>query len=158
MESVLRATAIYLVLLAIFRIAGKRSLAQITTFDFVLLLIIGEATQQALLGDDFSVINACIVIATLVLLEIALSHLAARFPALDRALEGLPLVVVHNGTLLKERLERERLDESEILTAAREAHGLETLEDIKYAVLERSGGITIVPKSTKARRASSQNR
>ena len=147
MESVVRATVIYLFLLVIFRIAGKRSLAQITTFDFVLLLIIGEATQQALLGDDYSVMNAGIVIATLVLLEIGLSHVAARFPAFDRALEGLPLVVVHNGKLLKERLKRERLDESEILAAARELHGLERLEDIKYAVLERSGGITIVPKS-----------
>ena len=147
MESVVRATVIYLFLLAIFRIAGKRSLAQITTFDFVLLLIIGEATQQALLGDDYSVVNACIVIATLILLEIGLSHVAGRFPALDRALEGLPLVVVHNGRLLKDRLKRERLDETEILAAARELHGLERLEDIKYAVLERSGGITIVPKS-----------
>jgi uncharacterized membrane protein YcaP (DUF421 family) len=58
MESVLRATAIYVFLLLVFRITGKRSLAQITAFDFVLLLIIGEATQQALLGEDFSVINA----------------------------------------------------------------------------------------------------
>ena len=147
MESVVRAAVIYILLLVMFRIAGKRSLAQITTFDFVLLLIIGEATQQALLRDDYSVVNACIVIATLILLEIALSHVAARFPAVDRALEGLPLVIVENGKLLRERLERERLDESEILAAARELHGLERLADIKYAVLERSGGITIVPKS-----------
>ena len=66
MESVLRATVVYVFLLVVFRIAGKRSLAQITTFDFVLLLIIGEATQQALLGDDYSVVNACIVIGTLI--------------------------------------------------------------------------------------------
>lgn len=139
----------YAFLLVVFRIAGKRSLAQITTFDFVLLLIIGEATQQALLGDDYSVVNACIVIATLILFEIALSHLTARFPTVDRAMEGLPLVVVENGKLLKERLKRERLDESEILAAARELHGLEGLKDIKYAVLERSGGISIVPRSDK---------
>jgi uncharacterized membrane protein YcaP (DUF421 family) len=147
MESVLRATFIYVFLLVVFRIAGKRSLAQITTFDFVLLLIIGEATQQALLGDDYSVVNACIVIATLILLEIVLSHVAARFPMFDRAIEGLPLVVVADGKLLKERLKRERLDESEILAAARELHGLERMDDIKYAVLERSGGITIIPKT-----------
>ena len=147
MESVLRATVIYVFLLVVFRIAGKRSLAQITTFDFILLLIIGEATQQALLGDDYSVVNACIVIATLILLEIVLSHVAARFPMFDRAVEGLPLVVVDNGKLLKDRLKRERLDESEILAAARELHGLERMDDIKYAVLERSGGITIIPKS-----------
>jgi len=150
MESIFRAGVIYVFLLVVFRVAGKRSLAQITTFDFVLLLIIGEATQQALLGDDYSVVNACIVIATLILLQIALSHVAARFPAVDRAVEGLPLIVVDNGKLLNDRLRRERLDQSEILAAARELHGLERLEDIKYAVLERSGGITIVPRTKKA--------
>src|SRR5829696_7731483 len=109
MESVLRATVVYVFLLVVFRIAGKRSLAQITTFDFVLLLIIGEATQQALLGDDYSVVNPCIVIATLIVFEIVLSHVAARFPTVDRAMEGFPIVVVDNGQLLKERLKRERL-------------------------------------------------
>lgn len=147
MESVLRAAAIYVFLLLVFRIAGKRSLAQITTFDFILLLIIGEATQQALLGDDYSVINAWIVIATLILLEIGLSYVTARSPAVGRTLEGLPLIIVDHGRPLKERLKRERIDESEILAAARELHGLERFDQIKYAVLERSGGITIVPQA-----------
>jgi uncharacterized membrane protein YcaP (DUF421 family) len=146
MESVIRAAVVYLFLLVVFRIAGKRSLAQITTFDFVLLLIIGEATQQALLGEDYSLVNAGIVIATLIVLEIALSYGAARFRVVDRAMEGLPLLLVDHGRVLKDRLKRERLDESEILTAARELHGLERLEDVKYAVLERSGGISIVPR------------
>ena len=75
MDSVFRALAIYAVLLLIFRISGKRSLSQITTFDFVLLLVIGEATQQALLGDDFSLTNAFIVIVTLVGVDIGLSLL-----------------------------------------------------------------------------------
>ncbi len=70
MESVLRAAAMYVGLLIIMRIAGKRSLAQITTFDFVLLLIISEATQNAMLGQDFSITNAFIVIITLVTLDI----------------------------------------------------------------------------------------
>ena len=65
---------------------------------------------------------------------------------MDRAIEGLPLVIVDNGILLTDRIKRERLDESEILAAARELHGLERMDDIKYAVLERSGGITIIPK------------
>ena len=69
MDSVLRSIAVYLFVLAVFRISGKRSLSQITTFDFILLLIIGEATQQALLGNDFSIINAFVVIATLITLD-----------------------------------------------------------------------------------------
>lgn len=146
MDAVLRAMAIYAFLLAIFRVSGKRSLAQITTFDFVLLLIIGEATQQALLGDDFSVINAFVVIGTLMFLEVGLTLAKNRWPALDPVLDSMPLVIVENGRLLDERLTRERVSREDVLHAARERHGLERLDQIKYAVLEQSGGISIVPK------------
>jgi uncharacterized membrane protein YcaP (DUF421 family) len=145
MESVLRAVAIYVFLLLIFRITGKRSLAQITAFDFVLLLIIGEATQQALLGDDFSVINAWVVIGTLMFLELGLSLVKEWFPKLDRLLESAPLIVVDHGRPLTDRMAQERVDLSDVMAAARERHGLERLEQIKYAVLERSGGISIIP-------------
>jgi uncharacterized membrane protein YcaP (DUF421 family) len=147
MESVLRAAAIYVFLLLIFRITGKRSLAQITAFDFVLLLIIGEATQQALLGEDFSVINAYIVIATLMFLELGLSLLKSWWPRLDPVLDSTPLIVVANGKLLEDRIRHERVDLSDVLAAAREKHGLERLDQIKFAVLERSGGISIVPSA-----------
>lgn len=145
MESVLRASAIFAFLLLLFRLTGKRSLAQITTFDFVLLLIIGEATQQALLGDDFSVMNAWIVIATLMGLDLLLSHLKHYFPRLDPVVDSVPLVVVADGKLIEERAGHERVDLEDVLAAAREKHGLERLEQIKYAVLERSGGISIIP-------------
>ena len=147
MDSVLRAAAIYGFLLLIFRITGKRSLAQITAFDFVLLLIIGEATQQALLGDDFSIVNAYIVIGTLMFLELGLSLVKRWWPGLDRALESMPLIIVQDGKLLKERIANERVDLEDVLAAAREHHGLERLEQIKFAVLERSGGISIVPRA-----------
>jgi uncharacterized membrane protein YcaP (DUF421 family) len=146
METVLRAAAIYLVLLIVFRVAGNRSLAQITAFDFVLLLIIGEATQQGLLGNDFSVTNALLVIVTLVGLDIALSLWKQRAPRLEKVIDGMPLVILENGRLLRERMDKERVDEDDILTAAREIHGLERLDQIKYAVLERSGGISIIPR------------
>lgn len=146
MDSVLRAASVYLILMVILRIAGKRTLAQVTVFDFILLLIIGEATQQALLGDDFSIINAAIVIATLVLLDIVLSVLKQRWPRLDRVIDDAPVVIVDNGRLLWDRMNKARIDEQEILVAARELHGLERLDQVKYAVLERHGGISIVPK------------
>ena len=144
MESVLRAAAIYVFLLLVFRIGGKRSLSQITTFDFVLLLIVGEATQQALLGNDFSVVNAFIVISTLFALEHGLAVMKRWWPALDRAAESLPLILIDNGDVMRDRMDREKVDLSEVLAAAREHHGIERLEQIKYAVLERSGGISIV--------------
>jgi uncharacterized membrane protein YcaP (DUF421 family) len=145
MDSVLRPLAIYVVLLILFRIAGKRSLAQITTFDFVLLLIISETTQQALLGDDRSVTNAVVVMCTLIAADIALSIAKQRWPALERWMEGMPVIVLREGRILSDRMQWLRVDEDDILTAAREAHGIERLDQIKYAVVERSGGISIVP-------------
>jgi uncharacterized membrane protein YcaP (DUF421 family) len=145
MEAILRAAAIYLFLLVLFRIAGKRSISQITTFDFVLLLIIGEATQQALLGEDFSMTHAFIVIIALVGLDVGMSLLKQRSERLEKLVDGVPLVIVDDGKLLRDRMERARVSEDDILTAARELQGLERMEQIKYAVLERSGGISIVP-------------
>ena len=144
MDSVLRSVAVYLFVLVVFRISGKRSLSQITMFDFVLLLIIGEATQQALLGADTSMINACIVIATLVTLDAAMSWLESRYAVFGRVVSGLPVVVVEHGKML-EAAEREGVTMHEILAAGRETQGLERLEQFKYAILERHGGISVVP-------------
>lgn len=145
MSTILRAGAIYVALLLIFRLLGKRTLAQITPFDFILLLIISETTQQAMIGDDFSITAAILAILTLVLLDLGLSLWKDRWPALDRWLDGLPLVIVADGSPLRERMEKSRIDESEVLAAAR-AQGLMRMDQIKYAVLERGGGISIIPK------------
>jgi uncharacterized membrane protein YcaP (DUF421 family) len=146
MDGVLRGAAIYLFLMLIFRLLGKRSLGQVTTFDFVLLLVIGETTQQALLGNDFSLTNAFILILTLVVLDIGMSLLKQRSPTLDNWLEGVPLVLVEEGKPMKDRMKKVQVGEEDILSAARELQGLERMEQIKYAVLERNGAITIVPK------------
>lgn len=145
MESVVRALAIYLILMLVFRIAGKRSLAQITTFDFVLLLVIGEATQQALLGNDFSLTNAVVIILTLVMLDIGFSQVQHRFPQLGRFLDDVPLLLVENGQLLQPQANKSRISESDILHAARMSQGLERMDQIKYAVLERTGEVSIIP-------------
>lgn len=146
MDSVLRAVVIYLILMIVFRIAGKRSLAQITTFDFVLLLVIGEATQQGLLGNDFSMTNAALVIITLLGLDIGLSLLKDHFPKTGPWVDDVPLVIVENGQPLKDRMKKARVDESDILESAREKQGIERMDQIKYAVLERTGSISIVPR------------
>lgn len=147
MESVLRAAAVYAFLLVVFRIAGKHSLAQITTFDFVLILVIGESTQQALLGTDMSMINAWIVIATLVVMEQVLTIVKGRWPSLDDALESQPVVIVARGKLLERQMQREQVSLSDILSSARTNHGIGRLDQIEYAVLERGGGISIIPKA-----------
>ena len=146
MDTVLRAVAVYAVLFVVFRANGKRSLAQITTFDFVLILILGESTQQALIGDDFSVTTAMLLIVTLVGLETGLSLLQHHSPAVDRLIEGARLVLVDDGTPLETRLPRSRVGLDDILAAAREKQALERLDQIKYAVLECNGSISIVPR------------
>lgn len=146
MESVLRAAAIYLVLLVIFRIAGRRALSEITTFDFVMLLIIGEATQQALLGEDFSITNAALVIVSLIAIDVMLSLLERRSPKLARMINGEPIIIVEHGKVLRQRLYKSRVEEADILEAARHSQGLERIDQIKFAVLERNGSISIIPK------------
>lgn len=145
MESVLRSAAVYVFVLIVFRISGKRSMSQITTFDFILLLIIGEATQQALLGNDFSIINAWVAIGTLMVLELAFSKAEGRWTAFGRVVGSLPVVVVEHGKLLEARAKQEGVTMAEILEAGREKHGLERLEQFKYAILERHGGISVIP-------------
>jgi uncharacterized membrane protein YcaP (DUF421 family) len=145
MDTVLRSSAVYLFVLVVFRISGKRSLSQITTFDFLLLLIIGEATQQGLLGNDVSVINAVVVICTLITLDAAFSWLEGRFPTFSRVAGSLPVVVLENGKLLEDAAKREGVTLSEILAEGREKHGLERADQFKYAILERHGGISVVP-------------
>lgn len=146
MDAVIRAASIYFFLLLVFRLAGKRTLVEATPFDLILLLIVSEATQQAMIGDDFSLMNAFIVIATLVSLDILLSEIKQRFPRAERVLDGVPLVIVEAGKPLRERMRKARIDDEDILAAARKNAGLERMDQIKYAVLERDGGISIVPK------------
>jgi uncharacterized membrane protein YcaP (DUF421 family) len=145
MENVLRSFVVYLFLLVVFRISGKRSLSQISTFDFILLLVISEAAQQALVGNDFSLVGGFVVIATLVTSDIAFGWVESRWPAFGRIVGSLPVVVVERGELLGDRADREGITLSEILAAGRERHGLERLEQFKYAILERHGGISVVP-------------
>jgi uncharacterized membrane protein YcaP (DUF421 family) len=147
MDSVLRGAVVYLFLLVLFRISGQRALAQTTTFDFVLLLIISEAVQQAMIGNDNSMTHAALIVMTLVGLNIALSLVKQRSKRIEKILEDVPLVLVEEGRLLRERMDKVRVDEDDILEAAREYQGLERLEQIRFAVLERNGCITIIPRA-----------
>jgi uncharacterized membrane protein YcaP (DUF421 family) len=147
MDTILRAVFVFFLLLVIFRIAGRRTLAQITTFDLVLTLIISEAIQGALLNSsDHSLTNAFLLVVTLVGLDIGLSLLKMRSQRLERLIEGVPVVIVEEGVLHQDRMERERVDRGDLLEAARELQGLGRIDQIRYAVVEKNGRVTIVPK------------
>jgi uncharacterized membrane protein YcaP (DUF421 family) len=146
MNPVIRGVAVYLFVYIVFRILGKRSLAEVTTFDFVLLLIISETTTDALLGEDYSLTACFIMVSTLVGIDYLLSLLKDKSKWFQIASEGAPLVIVDNGKPLIKRMEKSKVDEEDVLEAARELHGLERMSQIKYAVLERDGTISIIPK------------
>jgi uncharacterized membrane protein YcaP (DUF421 family) len=145
MNPVIRGLAVYLFVFIIFRILGKRSLSEVTTFDFVLLLIISETTTDALIGEDYSLIACFIMVTTLVSIDLIMSLLKSRFNFFDKLSDGAPLIIVDNGKLLKQRMNKSRVDEEDILEAARSVHGLESMDQIRYAVLERDGSISIIP-------------
>lgn len=147
MDSVLRAAAIYVILLVITRLSGRRALAQATPFDFVLLLIVAETVQEALLGDeDMSLTHAVILIVTLFALDILLSFLKQSSPRVALWLDGTPTVLISAGHIDARALRRARVDLEDVLEAARLQHGLKRLDQVEAAVLEVSGEISIVPK------------
>jgi hypothetical protein len=143
---VLRAAFVYLFLLVVFRLYGRRTLGQITTFDFVLLLIVSEAIQQAMVGQDHSLTNAAVIVLTLFGIDELLSVWKQRSERANAWMDGMPLVLVDNGRLVQDVMDSVQLDEEDILSSAREAHGLSHLDQIQFAVLEVNGSISIVPR------------
>lgn len=145
MEMVLRAIAIYLILLVVFKVAGRRALLQMTSFDLILLLIISEATQQALLGDDFSVTGAMLTIITLVVVDMLFGYMKKFITGAESVLDGSPVILVENGIPLADKMEKVDVSCDDILVAARQNQGITELSKIKYAILERNGHISIIP-------------
>ena len=145
METVLRALAIYIALLVLTRISGRRTLSQVTVFDFVLVLLIAETSQNALVGPDGSVTNAIVLVATLILTDVGLSLAKARARWIALLIDGAPTVLIRDGKIEAAAMARARISIDDILQNARIHHGLLTLDEVAYAVLETSGTISIVP-------------
>lgn len=143
MDAVLRGLAIYLVLLLLFRLAGKRSLKQATNSDLLLLLFVGEVTQQALVSREFSLRIVVAIIVVLFALSRVLDFMSTRS---KRDQGDRPLVLVDNGEALHDRMGQARLTPEDIMFEARESHGLQRMEQIEYAVLGKSGSIAIIPR------------
>lgn len=145
MDSIIRAFVIYVVMLVLFRIVGTRTLSQTTTFDLVLLLFISEAIQQALIDNDNSMTNALLLVVTLLGMNVLMSVIKERSKRFERLVDGTPVVLVENGTIHRDRMQKDRVDETDVLEAARTTQGIERLDQLKYAVLEKSGQISVVP-------------
>jgi len=145
MEIILRTIGIYLFLLVLFRLLGKRSLSELSAFDFILFLIISEALQNALVDEDKSVVMGLTVVLTFLMLDLGLSYLKRKYTGFEKIAEGVPLLLLDHGKVIEENTMKARVTYGDILQTARESQGLERMEQIKYAVLETSGSISIIP-------------
>ena len=140
----LRTAAVYAVALVGLRLAGKREIGQMTVFDLVVLLLIANAVQNAMVGSDTSITGGLIVAATLLGINYVVSRTTTLIPVIRHVTEGEPILLVNNGHILTERLQRERIDLADLEQAARE-HGVEDLTDVETAVLEVDGTVSIIP-------------
>ena len=142
---VLRACIVYFILLALIRASGKRTMGQFTPFDMLLVVLLGNAVQNALLGQDTSVGGGLLLAATLLVLNWLVGLVSARSARMEALVEGVPVLLARDGQVYKDVLRRELISRADFDKAMREA-GVENLEDIHMAVLETNGHITLVTR------------
>jgi len=140
---VLRACVVYFVLLVMIRLSGKRSMGQFTAFDMLLVVLLGNAVQNALLGSDNSVAGGLLLAATLIVLNWLIGLVSARSDRIEALVEGAPVLLARDGKVYKDVLRRELVSRQDFEKALREA-GIEGVDDIRMAVLETNGHITVV--------------
>ena len=146
-EIVLRSVVVYAALLIGLRLTGKRQIGQMAPFDLVVILLIANAVQNAMVGPDTSLLGGLISAGVLLAANAVVARFRDRMPGLRRALESQPAVLISDGKLITSTITREGIDMEELEQAIRE-HGIEDLADVKMAVLEVDGTISIVPMGT----------
>lgn len=140
----LRTAVVYLVILIGLRLAGKREIGQMNVFDLVVLLLISNAVQNAMVGPDTSLVGGILAAVVLLVINTAVARLQLKIPRLRRWVEGTPTLLVHHSELIPENMRREGIDKDTLLAALRE-HGLTDMSSVEMAVLETDGSISVVP-------------
>jgi uncharacterized membrane protein YcaP (DUF421 family) len=145
-DLVLRTFVVISLVFVLTRIVGRRELSSLEPFDLILLVVVGDLIQQGITQSDDSVTGATIVLATVALMTVGLSYLSFRIPRLRPLLEGEPIVLVIDGEPIEQNLRRERISIDDVLEEARQQQ-LDSLESVRFAVLETSGRISFLVKS-----------
>ena len=149
---VVRSALVYIAVLAGLRMMGKRELGQMTVFDLVVILLIANAVQNAMVGADFSLQGGILAAFVLLFVNRLTSTLRLQGGRWGRVIEGTPTVLIHDGRLVESQLRKERIERDEVEMAVRE-HGLESTAAVKLAVLETDGSISIVPMDSRVIRS-----
>lgn len=145
MDIVVRSAVAFVFILLMLRVIGKKELSELSPFELILLVVMGDLVQQGITQEDFSLVGAALATGTLVILTVLLSYLSFRFAPARRVLEGLPVVVVQDGRFLPEAMRLERLHPDEVRQAARK-QGIADLGAVEVAVLEPDGTISFVAR------------
>ena len=148
-ELILRSAVVYVFLLAILRITGKRQIGQLAPFDLVLLLVLSNAVQNSMNGGDNSLVGGLISAATLITLNFAVGYATFRSKRMEAIIEGRPEVLIHNGRLFQGVMARAKLTQHELEAALRLA-GCADIGDCHSAILENNGAISVVQKKDKS--------
>lgn len=144
-EFIVRGVVVYVFLLILLRLTGRRQVGQLAPFDLVLLLVLSNAVQNSMNGGDNSLVGGLISAATLVALNFAVGSLTYRSKRLEALIEGRPQLLVHNGTLFEDVLRSAKLTHHELNAALRRG-GCACVDDVHSAVLENNGSISVTPK------------
>ncbi|TSB01241.1 DUF421 domain-containing protein [Sphingorhabdus contaminans] len=143
MDIVARASVMFVVLYILLRIMGKREIGQLTPFELVVMIVLGDLIQQGVTHNDFSLTGAILAISTFAFLAIMMSWITYLFPRAEKLLDGEPRVIVRDGELLKDNLRRDRITQSEVESEMRLA-GISRMSDVAWAILEPQGKISFI--------------
>ena len=146
MDIVIRGVVVFVFLYVLMRIVGRRELSSLEPFDLILLVILGDAVQQGLTQDDYSMTGAILAVGTIAILQVSVSWANFHFPKLRSILDGDPIVVVQDGKPIDKNLRRERVTLDDLAAAMRK-QGIGSLDDVQWAVMETSGVISFLKKS-----------
>jgi uncharacterized membrane protein YcaP (DUF421 family) len=145
MDIVVRAAVGFLFVLLLTRVVGRRELGSLEPFDLILLVMIGDLVQQGITQNDFSVTGLMLAGGTIALMTVLVSYGTFKLPFLRPIIDGEPVILVQDGRPISRNLARERITEGELLAQARLA-GHESLEPVRFAVLETNGQISFIPQ------------
>ena len=148
-EKIIRPFLVYLFLLIAFRIAGKRQMGQASLFDFVIVLLISNVVQNAMIGEDNSLLGAGAGAVIVLALSAALDKFTSRSPAAQQKLEDEPTLLMHRGEILERRLKAESLSKDDLLAGLRR-EGVSCLQEVRYAILEANGSISVIKEDAAA--------
>lgn len=144
METVIRVAIIYVFLLVALRLLGKREFGELSPVELVMLMLIPDIVAPGIVRDDFSLTTGIVAVSTVMLLVLVTSLLVHMNRRFEFTVHARPTVLVHQGVIYSESLNQERISAEEILAAARES-GVESLQEVKWAILQSDGKIAIVP-------------